>query len=147
MHYRMKEQNYQMNEHGKIVEIKNNIAKIEFERNDACQKCGMCFANLLNNKMYIKFPISEDFKIDDQVQVIIEKSHKTKAIIFLLGVPILTFMLSSIISSIFIKNDFFVFLLAFGCLALSFLIVKFLDVKFEWSKSKGMRVMKLRVES
>lgn len=68
-----------MNEYGEVVEIKDDVARVRFQRSAACEKCGAC--NLHSNQYEIVVEMSNDLnaEIGDFVSVNIKSKKALKA--------------------------------------------------------------------
>lgn len=84
-----------MEEHGVVVQIKNNIAIIKSERSSACESCASkktCASGGAPNEMFIEAENTIGAKAGDRIVFSIGASSVIKAGLIIYLVPILSFI-------------------------------------------------------
>lgn len=80
-----------MREIGQVVEIKDDLAKIQIKRTEACEKCGAC--DMGQSQMMETMAKNDIFaKVGDQVEIEAESVNILKAAFILYGIPLVLFM-------------------------------------------------------
>lgn len=75
-----------MRETGQIVSIENGVAKVRFERSEACQKCRAC--DFGKKDMFLQVPAPEKAQAGDWLQVELEGHNVVLASAIAYGIPL-----------------------------------------------------------
>ena len=131
-----------MSEKGKVIDIQNGTATISLKRNSACKGCGLCLTSKDSEVMILKAIAHSDTKIGDEVFIEVDKKTKSAAIIWLLAVPIATFVGTALIVQLLFKlSDDLSFLLSIAGLAIAFLTAWIVDKKVGYSKRPAAKIV------
>jgi len=124
---------------GKVIEIKNRIARVEIPQKTTCSGClakGICFPNA-SGRNIIEAENIPDAKIGDTVKVSVRTGISLKAGILLFILPIVFFVAGFLLVQIFINGELAGFGGGIVFLIGSFFLLKFLNNKI--SKGAGFK--------
>lgn len=117
-----------MEEIGKIIELKDNIALIEITPTSACSHCGQ--ANLCNpsgkNKKVIELPNKINAQVGDWVKVETKEKNRILSMLLVLGLPIILFVIGVFIGA-HISGETLSAIMGGVGLLLAFIIVKIVN--------------------
>ncbi len=86
-----------MEEKGKVIGVKGNIAVIEMERNEKCDKCGLC-RKTLGRTPFIEVKNKINAEVGEEVIVKIDEKIFLKIISLIYGMPVLGLICGSFFS-------------------------------------------------
>ena len=123
-----------MAESGKVVSVENGIACVELPRKPVCGKCGLCMMSGTAPVMLMQAYAPNGVTPEERVTVVVDRSLRWRAQLWLLAVPLVTFIGSAIVAKIVLGwGDGFTALAAFGGMAASFGMVMLADTWRGWS--------------
>lgn len=103
-----------MKEKGKVIEVKENKAIVLMEKNERCEKCGIC-NKLIERQPFIEAENEINAKEGDSVIVEIDEDLFLKICLFIYGMPLIGLItgvvFSSFLKDLFLKVFFFIFFL------------------------------------
>lgn len=134
-----------MEEIGKIIELKDNIAVIEITPTDGCARCSQ--VNICHpagkSKKTIELPNTINAQVNDWVKIEISEKHRALAIFLVLGLPILL-LLSGVLVASYFKTDLLVFMGGTIGLLIGFIIVKIINNSLA-RKGKNLAYLKEKI--
>ncbi len=84
-----------MAEQGKVIELKENIAKVSMQRHEACKDCHACDMGK-SQEMILTAKALCEVKIGDNVEVHLENKDFLKATSIMYGIPLITLVIGFI---------------------------------------------------
>lgn len=123
-----------MAESGLVTEVKNNLVVVKLERQEACAKCKACIAGLESKEMFIEAENLCNAKVGDVVNVSIKNSSFIKAVFIIYTIPCIALLLGLFIGYLFSKKEIVSILVGFSFLALSYLLIKLNEKRFNTGK-------------
>lgn len=135
-----------MEETGRIIEINNNIAKIEITPTSACANCGqksVCHG-FGEKKKVIELSNNINTQVGDWVKIEIKEKNRILSTLLVLGLPIILFIIGVIIGSQ-ISGDKLSVILGGTGLVLAYIILKIVN-NYLVRKGKTLASIKEKIE-
>ncbi len=136
-----------MEEIGKVIEIKETIAKIEITPSEGCAHCSQ--ANICNplgrNKKVIELNNNIQAQVGDWVKIEIKEKHRILSLLLVLGVPVMLFVVGVFLGGR-LRNDKSSAILAGVGLFLGFLVVKIIN-NYLTKKGKSLAYIKEKISA
>lgn len=125
-----------MVEVGKVIDVKKNMAVVQFERKTACDKCGMCAFK--KDDMFVKCTIDNSLnaRVGDSVKVHMGNGYVLTAAVIAYLIPLILCAIAIICTLKF--AEYYQFIAVVAALIAGFTIAILLD-KFWIRKKKGFR--------
>ena len=114
---------------GIVTAISGKMVTVEIMRSGGCKSCsmqGFCFKK--NEPVSFSIPSELELEVNDQVQLEISPEGRVLASLLVFGVPMAALFLGYLLFSLWL-SELGAILVSFGTMALSILLVKWLDKK------------------
>jgi positive regulator of sigma E, rseC/mucC len=125
-----------MKELGEVIKINKNIATVRVNRHGACGDCHACSLGL-ENRQFIELEVinTVNAKEKDLVELDVESTDILLGAFIMYGFPLITMLIGLCLSyMVFAKdNTLIATITAFGCMAVSFLIIRLNEDKIKSS--------------
>lgn len=135
-----------MDEIGKIIELKDDIAVIEITPSSGCSRCAQ--VNICNpfgkNKKVIELPNVINGQINDWVKIEIKEKNRVLSILLVFGLPILLFLIGVFIGTKTAGDNAGAILGGIG-LILAFVIIKIIN-NYLNRKNKNLACIKEKID-
>lgn len=125
-----------MQETGKIIKIKKDVATVRVNRKSACASCGMCAIKPADLYVDIQLENTLNAKVSDIVLLDIESGSIAKMSMLVYLVPLFLAILMLVFSYILQLSEWMTFFAFFAGLAVGICILIFLDKSY-YQKAKN----------
>lgn len=136
-----------MAEVGQVIEVVNEKRLvIKLSRQEACGKCKACTVGLQEKDMLLEAENLCEAKLDDFVEIYLEKSSFLKAVLIMYTIPLLAFLLGLLIGYLLTKNELIIFGVGLAFMAIVFIAIRANEHRFNSAEYRPMAVKIVEVE-
>lgn len=128
-----------MAEIGQVTELKGDLIRVKLQRHDACNHCNACSAGVETEEMILEAENLCLAKPGDLVEISLEESNFLAAVLIMYIVPLFGLLagigIGYVVGGILnINQEVMALILGFGLLAITYLIIKSNERRFNTRK-------------
>ena len=131
------------NEYGIVRAVGDDgVAQVEMKRTGACSSCGLCICSADKSTMILKAFTHKNVRPGDRVRIEIDRGMRSRAQLWLLALPLATFLSAALIARLALHlSDALSLLCSLAAMAGAFFIAWRVDVKAQWSTRPVARII------
>ncbi len=131
-----------MQQTGKVLEVADGYALVQFQRTKACGNCNACMS-LGDGMAAVRIRNTLDARPGDQVHIQLHANSFLKATAIAYGVPLLGLLVGVILGALI--SDIAAICMGLGFAALAFVLLKLLEKKF--SRMQELKPRMITIEN
>ena len=137
-----------MNETGTVTHIENGVAQITMPRTGACTACRLCICSEDSSTMVLTAQAPEGVKDGDRVTVEVDRHLRSRAQLWLLAIPLFTFLAAALITRLaFQLSDGWSLIISIAAMGGAFYAAWIADKRCGWSARPVARIVASEGES